>query len=127
VADHHPVNQQGVRCPRCNKQYDFWTNNGRLIGPFHPMGDCKSPALRLANTNACVICDEDVPEGRPGGAKTCSPRCSKALDAREKEINRKLAIARAEARTLAKQAQIAESKQWFADYKANKAQKRAAS
>lgn len=124
MPDHHPVNEQGTRCPRCNKQYDFWTQDGRLIGPFHPMGDCKAPPLRLVAEIACEVCGEEVSESRPGvgHVRTCSTKCREILDVREKAVRRANALRRAELRSIARAEAKQASAEWFAAYKKRKAQ-----
>lgn len=120
---HHPVNPKGIRCPRCNKAYDFWTKDGRLTGPFHPMGACKAPPTNLNVPVECAVCGEDVPDARPGyvghdRARTCSPECRVVLDNRERAAVKQAVAARAARRAARKaEAAQADAAKWFADYK----------
>lgn len=127
MANHFPVNPQKHRCPQCNKPYDFWTQEGRLTGPFHPIGDCKAPRLKLVGAIGCAVCDSPVSESRPGYGKerTCSTRCREVLDEQERAMKRRMALARAAKRSKDKADERARAKEasaeWFEDYKKRKA------
>jgi hypothetical protein len=123
VSDkHHPINPTGSRCPRCNKAYDFWTKDGRLIGPFHPLGECKAPALRLVK-QGCAACGEEVDASRPGYGKsrTCRPECRAVIDEREKAARRAAALKRADKKRAERAAAKAAGQEWYDEYKKRKA------
>jgi predicted nucleic acid-binding Zn ribbon protein len=113
---------QGHRCPRCNKRYDFWTKDGRLTGPFHPLGECKAPTLRLV-MQGCEVCGGEVDESRPGYGKsrTCSTRCRNILDAQDKALRRAAAIQRADRKRAEREAAAKAGAEWFEQYKQKKA------
>lgn len=111
---HHPVDTEKNRCPRCNKPYDFWTQNGKLAGPAHPVGECRAPRLYIETSRPprkCSECPNIIGESRPGAATlTCSSTCKAKRDERlrlQKEANR----------SKAKEKQTLEAKAFYEKYR----------